>query len=77
MNNPLSAASEAALIVQAGASLNSLNATLRALSEFRSADKKLQNGWAELRQLSSRIYTRLIGRLDGPTGDYINELLSG
>ena len=72
--NPTQIPDHAALIVQAGASLNTLNATLRALGQFQTADKKLQAGWTELRKLSSNLYTRLIGRLDGPTGDYINEV---
>ena len=72
--SPTKIPDHAALIVQAGAALNSLNATLRALGEFKTPDKKLQAGWSELRRLSSTIYTRLIARLDGPTGDYINEV---
>ena len=67
-------AKHAALLVQAGASLNTLNATTRALGEFKTPNKKLQAGWTEMRKLAGTLYTRFIGALDGPTGDYINEV---
>lgn len=64
----------AALLVQVGASLNTLNATLRALGTFKTPDKKMAAGWPEMRRLSATLYTRLISALDGPTGDYINTI---
>ncbi len=72
--NPTDNPNHAALIVQAGLSLNSLDSAVRGLGQFKTPDKKLQANWAELRRLASITHTRLLGRLDGPTGDFINEV---
>lgn len=74
MENPNDDPTHAALIVQCGAALNSLNSSLFKLKTFKPADKKLQVSWAELGKLATNVYSRLIGRLDGPTGDYINSV---
>lgn len=72
--NPNDNATHAALIVQSGAALNSLNSAMRKLAHFKTADKKLQTSWTELRKLSERVYNRLAGRLVDGTADYMNEV---
>ena len=67
-------AAHATLLVQIGASLNSLNAALRQLGTFKTTDKKLQAGWPEMRRLSAQLFTRLLISLDAPSGDYLNEV---
>lgn len=74
MNDPNDNATHAALIVQSGAALNSLNSAMRKLASFKTPDKKLQASWTELRKLAERVYTRLAGRLVDGTGDYMNEV---
>lgn len=71
--NPNDNATHAALIVQTGAALNSLNSAMRKLTGFKTPDKKLQASWTELSKLAERVYTRLAGRLTDGTGDYMNE----
>lgn len=72
--NPNDNATHAALIVQSGAALNSLNSAMRKLADFKTADKKLQASWTELRKLSERVYNRLANRLVDGTADYMNEV---
>lgn len=64
----------AALIVQSGVALNSLDSAVRKLGKFQTADKKLQGGWSELRKLAANVHARLLARLCANTGDYMNEV---
>jgi hypothetical protein len=72
--DPNDNATHAALIVQSGCALNSLNSSMRLLAAFKTPDKKLQSAWTELRKLSERVYTRLAARLVDGTADYMNEV---
>lgn len=73
-HDPNNDPTHAALIVQSGAALNSLNSAMRKLADFKTPDKKLQASWTELRKLAERVYNRLAGRLTDGTGDYMNEV---